>query len=102
VAGDQGVWVLGAQDPLLDGQQGGVLVAGPGRIPRLPEPAGEAAAGGEGVPVFGPVGVALAVGVGEDGCAVAPDDRAVPGLAQDYLGDCVEESTPATGIRALP
>ena len=34
-AGGQGVRVLGAQDPLADGQQRGVLVAGPGRIPRL-------------------------------------------------------------------
>ena len=33
--------MLGAQDPLADGQQGGVLVAGPGRMPRLPGPGGE-------------------------------------------------------------
>src|SRR5690242_2082438 len=40
VAGGQGLGVLGAQDPLADGQQRGVLVAGPGRIPRLPGPVG--------------------------------------------------------------
>ena len=41
-AGDQGVRVLSAPDPLKDGQQRGVLVAGPGRIPRLPSPGGGA------------------------------------------------------------
>ena len=40
-AGGQGVRVLGTLDPLADGQQSDVLVAGPGRIPRLPGPAGE-------------------------------------------------------------
>ena len=44
VPGDQGARVLGAQDPLADGQQVGELVAGPGRIPRLPNPAGEVVA----------------------------------------------------------
>ena len=53
MAGGQGVGVLGAQDPLADGQQGGVLVAGPGRIPRLPGPVGEVGAGGQGVGVLG-------------------------------------------------
>ena len=36
MAGGQGVGVLGAQDPLADGQQGGELVAGPSRIPAHP------------------------------------------------------------------
>ena len=45
--------MLGAQDPLADGQQGGELVAGPGRIPRLPGPEGEVGAGGQGVGVLG-------------------------------------------------
>jgi hypothetical protein len=36
---DQGVGVLGAQDPLMDGQLRGELVAGPGRISRMPGPA---------------------------------------------------------------
>src|SRR5262245_41417890 len=35
-AGGAGVRVPGAGHPLADGQQGGELVAGPGRIPRLP------------------------------------------------------------------
>ena len=48
VPGGQGLRVLGAQDPLIDGQQRGELVAGPGRIPRLPGPGGEVAAGGQG------------------------------------------------------
>ena len=34
------VRVLRAEDPLEDGQQGGVLVTGPGRIARLPGPGG--------------------------------------------------------------
>ena len=41
----EGVGVLGAEDPLEDGQQRGELVAGRGRIPRLPGPAGEVARG---------------------------------------------------------
>ena len=45
--------MLGTLDPLADGQQGGELVAGPGRIPRLPGPAGELVAGGQGVRVLG-------------------------------------------------
>lgn len=36
MADGQGARVLGALDSLADGQQGGELVAGPGRIPRLP------------------------------------------------------------------
>ena len=34
VADGQGVWVLGAQHPLEDGQQRGVLVAGPSKMRR--------------------------------------------------------------------
>ena len=49
----QGVRVLGAQHPLADGQQRGELVAGPGRIPRLPGPVGQVAAGGQGARVLG-------------------------------------------------
>jgi len=45
--------MLGAQDPLLNGQQRGVLVAGRGRIPRLPGPAGQVGAGGQGFGVLG-------------------------------------------------
>ena len=44
--------MLRAEDPLDDGQQRGELVAGPGRIPRLPGPAGQAVAGGQGARVF--------------------------------------------------
>jgi hypothetical protein len=51
--GGQGVRVLGAQHPLVDGQQRGLLVAGPACIPRHPGPAGEAGAGGQGVRVLG-------------------------------------------------
>jgi hypothetical protein len=52
-AGGQGVRVPGAGDPLHEGQQRGELVAGPGRIPRLPRPGGEVGAGGQGVGVLG-------------------------------------------------
>ena len=45
--------MLGAQDPLADGQQGGQVVAGSGRIPRLPGPAGQVGASGQGVRVLG-------------------------------------------------
>ena len=44
-ASGHSVRVLGAEDPFADRQQRGELVAGPGRIPRLPGPAGEVAAG---------------------------------------------------------
>jgi len=43
LAGGQGVWVLGTQDPLNDGQQGSELIAGPACIPRLTRPAGKTA-----------------------------------------------------------
>ena len=49
-AGGQGVRVLRAEDPLAHGQQRGELVPGGGRVPRLPGPAGEAAAGRPGCP----------------------------------------------------
>jgi hypothetical protein len=52
-AGSQGVRVLTAQHPLDDGQQRGVLVPGPGRIPRRPGPEGEVAAIGQGGGVLG-------------------------------------------------
>ena len=45
--------MLGAQDPLADGQQGGVLVAGPGRVPRIPGVVGEVGAVGQGLGVLG-------------------------------------------------
>ena len=45
--------MLGSLDSFADGQQGGTLVAGSGRIPRLPGPAGELVAGGQGVRVLG-------------------------------------------------
>ena len=45
--------MLGAHDPLADGQQGGELVAGPGRVPRLPGPAGEFVTGGQGLGMLG-------------------------------------------------
>ena len=46
--------MLGPQDPILDGQQEGVLVAGPGRIPRPPGPEGDVAAGDQSFDVLGP------------------------------------------------
>jgi hypothetical protein len=49
--------VVRTQDPLADGQQGGELVADPGRIPRLPGQDGEAVVGGQGAGVLGAVGV---------------------------------------------
>jgi len=44
----QGGWVLRAEDPLIHGQQRGVLVLGPRPHPRLPGPVGEAGAGVKG------------------------------------------------------
>src|SRR5215475_12484943 len=52
VPGVQGIRVFGALDPLDDGYQRGELVAGGGRIPRLPGPVGEVVAGGKGVRVL--------------------------------------------------
>ena len=49
----QGVGVLGALDPFAEGQQGGVLVAGPGDISGLPGPAGQLVPRGQGVGVLG-------------------------------------------------
>ena len=51
-AGGQGVRVLRAEDPLVHGQQRGELVAGGGRVPRLPGPVGEVVPGGQGVRVL--------------------------------------------------
>jgi hypothetical protein len=47
------VKVLGAQGTLEDGEQGGVLVASPVRVPSLPGSANKIVAGGEGVGVLG-------------------------------------------------
>ena len=52
-AGSQGARALTAQHPLDDGQQRDVLVAGPGRIPRIPSPPGKFIAGPQGVGVLG-------------------------------------------------
>jgi hypothetical protein len=46
--------VLGAGDPLADGQQYDVLVTGGGHVPGIPHPPGEVTAGGQGVRVLGP------------------------------------------------
>ena len=51
--------MLGAERTLGDGQQRGEQVAGPGRIPLLPGPVGEAVAGGQGGWVPGAIGVIL-------------------------------------------
>ena len=53
MAGGQGSGVLGALDSVVDGQQGGELVPGPGRIPGLSGPVGEVVAGVEGSGVLG-------------------------------------------------
>ena len=45
--------MLGAEDPLAHRQQRGELVAGPGRVPRLPGVVGEVGAGGQGFRVLG-------------------------------------------------
>ena len=45
--------MIEARHPLVEGQQRGVLVAGPGRIPRPPGPIGEVAPDGQGVRVLG-------------------------------------------------
>jgi hypothetical protein len=49
----QGVGVLGAGDPLAEGQQRGELVAGGGRIPSHAGPGSEVGAIGQGVGVLG-------------------------------------------------
>ena len=48
----QGLWVLRAEYSLDDGHQRGELVAGRGRIARLPGPPGEVGPGGQGVRVL--------------------------------------------------
>ena len=45
--------MLGAKDTLEDGEQGGVLVASPVRVPSLPGPASKIATGDEGAGVLG-------------------------------------------------
>jgi hypothetical protein len=57
--------VLRAEDTLLERQQGGELVAGPGGIPCHSCPAGKVAAGGKGARVLGAVGFALIASVGD-------------------------------------
>jgi hypothetical protein len=57
--------VLGAQDPLEDGHQGGELVTGPGRIPRHPGPASDFVSGGQGAGVLRPVGVIFCIRVSD-------------------------------------
>jgi len=44
--------VVGALDPLADGQQGGKLITSTGRIPRSADPVGEGMAGVEGIRVL--------------------------------------------------
>ena len=86
--------MLGALDPLADGQQGGELVAGPGRIPRLPGPVGELVAGGQGVGVLGALDP-LADGQ-QGGELVAGPGRIprIPGPAGEFV-------TGAQGARVL-
>ncbi len=50
--GGQGVRMLRAQDPLAYRQQRRELVAGGGRFPRRPGPAGELVSGGQGARVL--------------------------------------------------
>ena len=112
VAGGQGVGVLGAQDPLADGQQGGELVAGPGRIPRLPGPVGEVVAGGQGVGVLGAVGITVRVRVGDQpeqvpgcrcNCRYRPRDCAIrhrPPLVRSRTARACGSSTADTGHAA--
>jgi hypothetical protein len=65
--GDERARVLGAGDPLADRHQRGVLVPGPGRIPRLPRPDGQVGAGGA--------------------CALAPARRPAGRAVQPDRGD---------------
>src|SRR5215467_12540101 len=51
--GSQGFRVIRAEHPLVNRQQNGILVAGPGRIARVPGPGGQVVTGGEGVRVLG-------------------------------------------------
>ena len=53
VAGGQGVGVVGAEDPLLVGQQRGEQLQCAAGVPGLPGPAGDVAAGGQGAEVVG-------------------------------------------------
>jgi hypothetical protein len=96
--------VLGALDPLADGQQGGELIPCPGRIPRLPGPAGELVAGGQGVRVLGALDP-LADGQ-QGGALVAGPGRIprLPGPAGELVWSCVVQSAwyavPQTAIQA--
>jgi hypothetical protein len=86
--------VLGAGHPLNDGQQHGEQLAGPGRIPRLPGPAGEATAGGQGVGVLG-AGHPLADGQ-QHGVLVAG-----PGRIPRLPGPAGEATAGGQGVRVL-
>jgi hypothetical protein len=77
VAGGQGVGVIGAEDPLADGKQGGELVAGPGRVPRIPGPVSEVRAGDQSV---GAVGAADPLEDGQQGCELVAGPSRVPRL----------------------
>src|SRR5215831_16711875 len=50
--GSQGFRVIRAEHPLVNRQQDGILVAGPGRIARMPGPGGQVVTGGEGLRVL--------------------------------------------------
>ena len=65
MTGSEGVRVAVALDPFEDRQQGGVQVAGPGRIPRLPCPAGKVAAGDQSAGVVGGLELVRGWGVGQ-------------------------------------
>jgi hypothetical protein len=93
-AGVQGIGVLAALDLLDDGQQGGVLVAGPGRIPRLPGQAGEVNVGNHLAGVLaaldplddGQQGSVLVAGLGRIPRLPSPEGEAVPdgfGVSED-------------------
>ena len=77
--------MLGALDPFAGGQQGSVLVAGPGRIPRLPGPAGEFVAGDQGAGVLGALDPFA--GGQQDGELVAGTGRIprLPGPSSDVM-----------------
>jgi len=87
-AGGQGFGVIGAQDPLLDGQQGSEPLPAPSRIPRRPGPVGEQAAGGQGVGVLGAQD--LLVDGQQGGILVAGYGRIprLPGPAGEVTEDC--------------
>ena len=113
----QGVRVFGAEDPLADGQQRGELVAGPGRVARLPGPAGEVVPGGQGVRVLGaedPLADGqqrgeLIPGPGRIPRLPGPDGKVVPGGqgvrvfgAEDPLEDGQERGELVPGPGRVP